>query len=106
MTQYVEAKIEKMESPTTAWIFLSVAFLFVCAYAYFVNGAISNIVASNSMRANIVELTSKIGSLESEFLTAKANIDMGYVESMGFSKSNVDTVYITKKSVAALSFNK
>lgn len=106
MTQYVEAKIENLERPMTAWILLSVAFLFVCAYAYFVNGTISNIVASNEMRSDIVELTSKIGNLESEFLLAKAGIDIAYVESMGFSKSKIDTIYISKKSVAALSFNK
>jgi len=106
MTQYVEAKIENIERPITAWILLSVAFMLICAYAYFVNGAISNIVASKDMQSNVAELASKIGSLESEFLAAKSLVNAEYVESMGFEKSNVDTIYIAKKSVAALSFNK
>lgn len=106
MTKYVEAKIETMEQPITAGVFLSIVFLLVCAYAYFVNGAITFIVAAKDMQTEIAESTSLVGNLEGEFLAAKSNMNLEYVNSHGFSESAVNTLYITKKPSVSLSFNR
>jgi hypothetical protein len=105
MTQYVQAKIETIEQPFTAWAILSVVFLLLCAYAYFVNGAISNIVSAKDTQAEISQLVGEISGLESQYLATKESIQSEYSMRYG---SNLDTyaVYVAKKGTASLSFNK
>jgi hypothetical protein len=106
MTQYVQAKIETMEQPITAWVLLSVAFLLMCAYAFFVNGAITHIVEAKDMQAEASQLASSIGNLESEYMAAKESLHIEYAQANGFSPSAVNTIYVAKQPLASLSFNK
>ncbi|MEK7607856.1 MAG: hypothetical protein AAB484_02980 [Patescibacteria group bacterium] len=106
MTQYVQAKIETMEQPMTAWIFLSIAFLFISAYVYFVNGAITYIVATKNMHAEIAQLASSVGNLEGQFLSTKTEINIEYARSIGFIESLVEPTYIAKRPSISLSFNR
>lgn len=106
MTQYVQAKIEKMEQPVTAWLLLSMAFVLICAYIYFVNGAITHIVAAKDMQGEFVQLAGSVGNLEKQFLTTKTEINIEYAYSRGFRESPVGPTYITKQPYLSLSFNR
>lgn len=106
MTQYVQAKIEKMEQPVAAWILISIMFVLVCAYAYFVNGAIANIVAAKDMQDEFVQLAGSVGNLERQFLTTKTGINMEYAYSRGLRESPAGPIYITKQPYLSLSFNR
>lgn len=105
MTQYVQEKVASMERPVTAWVLVGAAIVFLVLYGYFVNGAIVNIVATRDMQAQIADLTSKVGSLESTYLAAKSSITADYAHALGFDTANVNASYIAKRSIGALSFN-
>ena len=106
MTQYVQAKIETYERPVTAWAVLAVAVALVCAYAYFVNGAIASIVSAKAMQEEKSSLASAVGELEGRYLAAKSAVDLDYLIAMGFKQSPEETVYIAKKPTGDLSFNR
>lgn len=107
MTQYVQQKVASMERPVTVWILIGVAFALLFSYAYFVNGAIMNIVASKDMQAKISVLTSSVGDLESAYLAAKSTVTIEYARSLGFSEAKAGSYsYIAKKSASPLTFNR
>lgn len=106
MTQYVQAKIETMEQPMTAWLLLSLVFLFICTYAYFVNGAITYIIATKDRQGEFAQLASAVGNLEGQYLSAKNEINIEYGYSRGFTESLAGPIYIVKQPSVSLSFNK
>lgn len=106
MTQYVKTKIETIEQPVTAWVFLGMLAFLACAYLYFVNGAVSYIVSAKDTQEMISQLSSSVGSLENEYLAAKSGIDMEYANSIGFSEARMNIAYVAKKPLISLSFNK
>ena len=106
MTQYMQEKIEKIERPTTAWVLFALAFVFVSAYAYFVNGAIGNIISAGEMQTNITELSSAVCISEGELLAAETAINMEYARARGFQESPTGAVYVAKRHSASLSLNK
>ena len=106
MTQYVQTKIETMEQPLTTWLLLSLVFLLVCAYAYFVNGTITHIVAAKEIQEETTELFSRVGSLENQFLTAKTEINIEYAYSRGLRDDLVLPTYIAKQPAVSLSWNR
>ena len=106
MTQYVQERVEKMESPITAWILLSLVITLSCVYAYFINGTIQNIVEAKDMRTKISTLTSSVSGLETDYIAQKSSLDLAYAHEVGFSDGSQSTVYIAKKSEPSLSFNR
>ena len=104
MTQYVTEKIENLEQPITAWLFISIAVLLLGAYIFFVNGAIAQIVSARDTQAQISEIGGRIGSLESQLLAAQSQIVLADALARGFTEST-DTLYITREP-ASLSFNR
>ncbi len=105
MTQYVAERVERLESPITAWILIVMIFALTCMYAYFVNGAVANIVEAKDMRAQISNITSSVGSLEAEYLAMKSDINLEYAHSLGYAES-AGTVYVAKSGPSSLSFNR
>ncbi|MBI5134131.1 MAG: hypothetical protein HZA81_01980 [Candidatus Taylorbacteria bacterium] len=105
MTQYVQERVEKMERPVIAWSLLGAIFALLLCYAYFINGAVSNMVAAKALRGDILALTSKAGSIEAEYMAKKSSIDLAYAHSLGYKESS-DAVYVAKRPTAPLSFNR
>jgi hypothetical protein len=106
MTQYVQERVARLETPVTAWVLLSMIFALSCIYAYFIHGAIGNIVATKGMSSQISAVTSVIGNLEASYLAAKTSVSLEYAMASGFEVSKSDTIYVTKRSPASLSFNR
>jgi hypothetical protein len=106
MTHYVQQKIVFVEKPITAWALLTVIVGLAFTYAYFVNGGISNIVASKDLEEQISAVTSSVGTLESQYLVAKSGISLEYAQSLGYKEAKSATVYVAKKSLGSLSFNR
>lgn len=105
MTQYVQEKVAYMEKPVTAWVLAGMIAALVLSYAYFVNAAIVNIVATKNMQVQISDLTSEVGNLEAEYLAAKSALTLDEAHSLGFVSSGADTSYIARTSFS-LSFNR
>jgi hypothetical protein len=106
MTQYVQQKVAYMERPVTAWALTGMIALVAFSYAYFVNGAIVNIVATKDMQVRISDLTSQVGNLETEYLAAKSSLSMDEAATLGFAPAGTDVAYVAKTSSSALSFNR
>lgn len=106
MTQYVQAKVEKLEQPVTARLLSGLIILSIFLYACFINSTIANIVSSKNMQLKISQLTSSVSGLESQYLVAKSNITSDYALAMGFTQPKSETIYISRVSVGALSFNR
>lgn len=105
MTRYVREKVERIETPWVAWALVGVVACLLLAYAYFLSGAVSNMVVAKDMRAEIVALTSATSGLESEYLAKKSSLDLAYARSIGFTESN-EALYIAKRPSAPLSLNR
>ncbi len=106
MTQYVQQKVAYMERPVTAWALTGIIALVVFSYAYFVNAAIINIVATKDMQVQISDLTSQVGNLETEYLAAKSALSMDEAVTLGFASAGSDVTYVAKTPSSALSFNR
>lgn len=106
MTQYVQEKVAYMERPITSWALVGMIVALVFSYAYFVNGAIVNIVATKDMQVEISDLTSEVGNLEAQYLSAKSALSLDDARTLGFIESRADASYIAKRPVGALSFNR
>jgi hypothetical protein len=106
MTQYVNEKVEKIERPAFMWFLFGVIGVLGSFYAFFVAGAIANVIEAKDITSNVALVTSTIGELESKYLFAKSSIDLEYAKSEGFSASQSGTIYIAKQGSAAISFNR
>ncbi len=106
MTQYVQEKVAYMERPITSWALVGMIVALVFSYAYFVNAAIVNIVATKNMQVEISNLTSEVGNLEAQYLAAKSALSIDEAHVLGFVESHSDASYIAKRPVGALSFNR
>jgi hypothetical protein len=106
MTQYVREKVAYMERPITAWTLAGIIAMLVFSYAYFVNAAIVNIVATKDMQVEISDLTSEVGNLETEYLAAKSALSIDDAHALGFAQSVSEPVYVAKTPSSALSFNR
>jgi len=106
MTQYVQEKVAYMERPVTAWVLAGMIAALVFSYAYFVNAAIVNIVATKSMQVEISNLTSEVGNLEAEYLAAKSALSIDEAHVLGLVQPGSNPSYIAKRPSDALSLNR
>lgn len=106
MTQYVQEKVAYMERPITAWVMVGMIAVMVFSYACLVNAAIVNIVATKDMQVQISDLTSQVGNLETEYLSAKSALTIEDAHALGFAISKSEIAYVAKKPVGSLSFNR
>ncbi|MFA6158144.1 MAG: hypothetical protein WC763_00750 [Candidatus Paceibacterota bacterium] len=95
-----------MERPVTAWVLAGMIAALVFSYAYYVNAAIVNIVATKDMQVQISDLTSQVGNLETQYLAAKSALTIEDAHSLGFAESLTDIAYVSKRPSDALSFNR
>ena len=106
MTKYVKEGIDRIETPITIWILAGIAFTFIFMYAYFVSASVSNIVVAKNLQSDISAMTSSVSNLEASYLSAKSSINMDSALALGFKESKSDTVFISRNSLASLSFNR
>jgi hypothetical protein len=106
MTQYVQEKVEKLETPVTSWVLLGLIVAMSFAYACFINATIANIVATKDMQSKVSVLTTSVSSLESTYMAAKASVTADYALAQGFSQPKSDIIYISRANVGSLSFNR
>jgi fucose 4-O-acetylase-like acetyltransferase len=106
MTQYVQERIVKMETPYMAWMLVVMIFAFVLCYAFFVNAAIANIVATKDMQAEVSAITSSVATLEATYLAAQSSLVPESSVIAEVSPASSDTLYIAKAPAESLSFNR
>lgn len=106
MTQYVTAKVQKLEKPLTAWVLLAIICLLVSVYVCFVAGAVTNALAAKDMQSQIGALTSSIGGLESQYLAIKSSITLDAALAAGYVEPKGTIVYVPKAASESLSFNR
>ena len=106
MTQYVNAKVEKIERPITAWLLLGLIGLLGSTYAFFLAGAIANVIEAKDVTANVAIVANTISELEAEYLSTKSAVDLDYAKSEGFTEAHSVTIYIAKQAGSELSLNR
>ena len=60
--------------------------LCVCAYLYMVSLTVVNIIERRTAENNIKGFSSRLGTLELEYLSATKNIDLDMAKSLGFKE--------------------
>ncbi|MDP1625110.1 MAG: hypothetical protein Q8L64_05050 [bacterium] len=107
MTKFVRQQVETMERPITAWMLVGVAVTLIAIYAYLVNASIVNIVTAKTVRTHVTSLTTRVGALESSYLTAKSAITIEEARELGFSASKSRPAYIGRTAtLGAISLNR
>ena len=66
------------------WLFVAGIAVVFALYIYCISLSISNVVLREEMQLELAATNSRIGELESEYLTKKYAIDMQYAQSLGF----------------------
>ncbi|MFA6095424.1 MAG: hypothetical protein WC767_01120 [Candidatus Paceibacterota bacterium] len=99
MTQYVRENIDRIETPILTWALIGVTGLFLVAYAFFINGTIQNAVAKSALEDQISSISSRLSSVEAEYLSLKKDLSPALAESLGFHEpSKASTIYVTYRS--------
>jgi len=91
MFRKIEKRINNSHEPVKLCFWcLVICFVFCFAsYGYFVRGSIVNIVARQSMEAELSSLSSKVSDLESQYIKAKNSITPELAVSLGFVAPSV-----------------
>ncbi|HZS42934.1 MAG TPA: hypothetical protein VFA52_01815 [Candidatus Paceibacterota bacterium] len=96
--------LNRLESPVVFWGVILALILFVGIYGYLVNKTVWNVVARQRAEKNITLLNTQLGSLESNYMSLKNNINLNLAHSLGFSQTT-DTKYINRPALGRLSSN-
>lgn len=102
MTQAIAQNINKISRyKEIIFIFLatSIVILTLC-YAYFVHGAIVNVVEREKIVKDIREKSTTVSELESTYFKEKDKINIELAHAKGFVDAEVSS-YISKKSLTA-----
>lgn len=87
------------------WYLVLFAVVFSGFYIYFVNGAIINVVERQKIEKEIASINSRIGDLESSYISLNGKINLEYAFSSGFVKVSKEK-YVHRKALSAnLSLN-
>lgn len=107
MMNRIHTNVKKIERPLAFWILSSFAFILVCTYVYFINGAIVATVAHTTAHNQAVTLSSTMSDLESEYFALSSEIDSDYASKNGFvaPKDAVRYVSLVNGGIKSLSFN-
>jgi hypothetical protein len=107
MMNRIHSNVKKIERPLSFWILSTFAFILVCTYVYFINGAIVATVAHTTAHNESVLLASSLSNLESEYFALSATVDTTYAQESGFvaPTQNVRYVSLLSGSTKNLSFN-
>jgi hypothetical protein len=105
MTKYVQEKVANMEHPVTAWALCGLIVALAFVYAYFVNLSIGNAVAAREAQDRATAIASRVSSLESQYIAAKASVTEADIPRLGLSAPSRSPIYIAASNREALSFN-
>ena len=85
MTFKKNKKINNQEQPKIFfWSLVVLIFLGIFSYSYLVRASIVNIVVRQGMEKDISNLSSRVLSLESEYVKAKNNVTLETAQDLGF----------------------
>ncbi len=103
----IHSNVKKIERPLSFWILSTFAFILVCTYVYFINGAIVATVAHTTAHDESVLLASSLGDLESTYFELSSTLSSSYAKELGFAAPSQDVHYVSLLSTPAknLSFN-
>lgn len=93
----VEKVLQLNKEKAVFWTLISVLFLFVGFYMFFVRTTINNVVARQNFESEASALSLEIGSKEFEYITKRNAITLTLAYSMGF-KDNQDKIFIARDS--------
>lgn len=107
MMNRIHSNVKKIERPLSFWILSAFAFILVCTYVYFINGAIVATVAHTTAHNESVFLASSLSELESTYFELSGKLNTGYAHELGFVAPSQDVHYISLNTGGAksLSFN-
>lgn len=102
MTKKIRNKILNIEHKERKafWCLVSLAVAFSGFYIYFVNGAIINVVERQKIEREIVSINSRIGDMESSYISLNNKISLEYAFSAGFVKVAKEK-YVYRKTLGA-----
>jgi hypothetical protein len=95
---------EKVSSKVLFFVLAAVLVLIFASYAYLLNKTIMNVVVREKTEQQIATLSSVIGELEFEHMTAKNKITL----ELAYEKGFVDTIparFIARSGTTLLSYN-
>jgi len=85
-------------------ILFSIGFLGLC-YVIIIGNMVFNIVERRSLEANARILSSEVGELELQYLSASNNVDLVFAKSKGFKEPSVKK-FSTRQTFGNISFAK
>ena len=90
--------------PRLSWTLLCAIGIFLVAYVYCVNQTVFNIIKRQKFEIQISELSSKIGVLESQYISLKNGVTIDVAHALGFKNSSSE--FVSRKSLGkGLSLN-
>lgn len=81
--------------------FAALSFLFILfgLYVYFVSASVVHVVARKEIDREVAQVSSRIGDLESAYITAKQAIAPDSIEQYGFVTTLAPKIYVWKAPV-------
>ena len=87
------------------WVFSVLLLMASIFYAYLVNQTVLNVVVKENFDEQILSLNSKVGELESKYISVKNQINLDYAHSVGFVEAKNLKFASRKLSTQSLSLN-
>ena len=99
-------KILKLHNePKVFWALICATGLFFVGYIYYVDQTVFNVLKRQKFETQISELSSKIGILESQYISLKSGVTIDVAHALGFKDSG-SREYVSRKSLGkGLSLN-
>ena len=90
--------------PRLLWTLVGAVTIFLAIYVYCVNQTVFNIIKRQRFEIQISELSSKIGVLESQYISLKNAVTIDLARTLGFKDSSSE--FVSRKSLGrGLSLN-
>jgi hypothetical protein len=90
-------KINNIEKGKIFWFLSTTMVLFLGLYIYFVTQTIINTASYKTTEQNIAALDSKIGELESKYISLKKEVDIDLTKKLGYVDA-LDIKFIDKQA--------
>jgi signal transduction histidine kinase len=98
----MSVKIKKIPyivfSKTTFWLAAIAIVIMAIAYIYFVNAIVWNVASRQQAEKKLGEVTAKIATLESEYMSRTSAIGISQAYAMGFKNTSVADTQFVKRS--------
>lgn len=88
------------------WALVSTMVLFVALYVYFISSSVVNVVLHKEAQQEQAAISSRLATLESEYLARKNDIDLDLASSLGFIEiDQIDKQFVTRTVRTSLTLN-